>query len=515
MQQSAGAPFDAARGTAKLCRSFIYAARKGFRNRSAALAFGGQTLKPQRLCSVLCLVAVAGCGSDPIAAPEMPPTTVKRPEQIPTKFSPGDCRLQSPAFCESFEQTESGGRGGEINDKLWSFARLGLAHTKPFSRALAYSNSTTANNTPTFCGAPFSAILPPGDVRICEGIDGEGFASKQLHEMFSDSGGFASNSMRIRQPLDFRGRTATIVFDLDAKINSAFDGHGWWNEIWISQDPVPLPYHGAPTIASYPKNAIGFQIAPSDQACFASGLNQVGKMFIAKDYNFQEKALSGQCFRAQDSKLNRFKILLSTNKVEFWVTHFDAPQTPILVASAQNLGLNFDFGYVHFQHSQYNANKANASTSQTYRWDNIGFDGPAYPTPRGYDVPNELKSISVGDEVIGTSVGYHLKSQPSYTFKLPGVDLSNALRATFNFDFVSTAHGAIKFRFNGNAWHEIAVPGNIPESEADSMRALSADVPPSELISGENTLEIAPAQALGDWDDPIVGNLDLTIDPAR
>ena len=65
--------------------------------------------------------------------------------------------------------------------------------------------------------------------------------------------------MMARQPFDFAGRTGTIVFEVDAKIFPRNDGHGWWNEIWISEDPSPIPYQrGLPSVDSVARNSIGF-----------------------------------------------------------------------------------------------------------------------------------------------------------------------------------------------------------------------------------------------------------------
>src|SRR6185369_510263 len=106
----------------------------------------------------------------------------------------------------------------------------------------------TPINMVTFCGQPVPAtgIDDPNDVKFCSGIDGGGNSSNQVHEILNDDGGFAIQEMMVRQPFDFIGRTGTIVFDVDAKHNNNYqgaEGHGWWIEVWVTSDPVPLPYH--------------------------------------------------------------------------------------------------------------------------------------------------------------------------------------------------------------------------------------------------------------------------------
>jgi hypothetical protein len=44
------------------------------------------------------------------------------------------------------------------------------------------------------------------------------------------------------------------VFDVDPKRNDGWDGHGWWLEVWVNEDPALVPYHEAAGVASYPRN---------------------------------------------------------------------------------------------------------------------------------------------------------------------------------------------------------------------------------------------------------------------
>ena len=76
--------------------------------------------------------------------------------------------------------------------------------------------------------------------------------------IFDDQGDFAFNGMRIRQLFDFTDRTGTIVFDVDAKVNPDRRVRCWWVELFITDDPAPMPYHEAPGVIAFPKNGIGF-----------------------------------------------------------------------------------------------------------------------------------------------------------------------------------------------------------------------------------------------------------------
>jgi hypothetical protein len=496
----------------------------------------GSLGRGKRLALVAWVAAAAwGCSSDPDAVRGAGgPRPL--PDPIPPHEAAGTCGLEQPAFCEDFAAPHPGGRGGEIDEGVWSFAHWGFAgQFVTFSRGVASSlnhgcddagnpvvDDNPSNPIPTFCGEEFSAIEPPGDVRVCPGNDGAGEPSGQLHEVFNTDA-LPVNSMRVRQPFDFTDRTGTIVFDVDAKRNDGWDGHGWWLELWISEDPVPVPYHGAPTLGSFTgRGAVGFQILPHGQ-CFdqvdqASGMNTVGRVVVLGDYQVQRDDSVGgdNCFQARDTVLNRFKVLISRERAEFFASDADAPGElkPIVTI---DLDLEFSVGYVHLQHVHYNPPKTPndeglyASASQTFRWDNIGFDGPTYPTPRGYDVPDALEPLDVAgcnpDERIhaGMSLGYPLASDTTQRFVLPAVDRSGAIAATLNFNISAWAGQTLRYRFNDFGWRTFTVP---PVLEDDLLRAFSLDVPLDELLDGENSLEFQTTE-----DGPNrIGNVDLTID---
>ncbi len=442
------------------------------------------------------------------------------PNPIPPIFVPGDCNLEQPAFCETFEKEFAGGRGGPLDEKVWSVARWGLPSTGGF-RLFARHAATSAGqftNTPSFCNGPFSDILPYDDLRFCDGTDGAGFGSKQLNEVFEDDGSFAFTSLRIRQPFDFANRSGTIVFDVDAKRNIQFDGHGWWVELWLSADPTPMPYHGAPTVASYARRAIGFQIAPLTVDCFHQETpvcNQVGRIVVHRDYKVvRDTAIEPNTgFNTLDTKLNRFKFVISANRVEIFASNYDAAGKMIQVAVADNLGLDWTRGYVHLQHAQYNSPKVNASGSQTYRWDNVAFDGPTYPTPRGYDVPDNQEQIGSTTERV-LRYGYDLVPQglppTPVNVKVQGIDLTRATNATFNFNVFTVGNRSLKYRFNTSAWHTFVTPAELGGDLL--LRTFSLPAPLEELVAGENSIGVMVDSPINGNGAEAVGNMDLTIE---
>jgi hypothetical protein len=438
------------------------------------------------------------------------------PPQVPPRFVPGDCNLDAPAFCETFEKEFPGGRGGPLDEKEWSVARWGLPMTggfRVFSRRAATSVDEGVN-TPSFCGTPFDKVLPPDDLRLCEGVDAGGFASKQLHEVFNDDDSFAFTSLRLRQLFDFTNRTGTIVFDVDAKRNVNFDAHGWWIELWITPEPVPMPYHGAPTVASYARRALGFQVAPVSPECFHQEqpvCNQVGRVVIQKDYKITRDAPieTAKGFSTADGKLNRFKVLLSRERAELWASNVDSKGELSRVATVENLDLDWTRGYIHFQHAKYNAGKVQASSSQTYRWDNIAFDGPTYETPRGFDALDAADPLGT-DEIPVQRFGYELRapdgSNAPVEVIVPGVDLGDATHATLNFNVSTQGNRELEYRLNQNEWKKFKTPEALGSDFM--LRAFSIEVPITELVAGDNTVGFR----VPDVTEPEgIGNVDLTL----
>jgi len=474
-------------------------------------------------------VALAHCGSGSQST-YVPPV-------IDPHAAPGDCGLDHPAFCETFESPSPGGRGGDLDETNWSFARWGHQVQYMWERGPA---STYADRLypATFCGQPFAGILPDADVKICPGYGVDGKASNQLNEVFDDGGDFALNSMRIRQPFDFTGRTGKLVWDVDAKVNPINLGHGWWFELWITADPSPLPYHQAPTVTSYPRQGVGlaFQFGadcPEDDSGAADGwkgkvgwqsalesLHVSDGYQIVHDTPFWELDQTGdRCFRVADAHLNHFELRISKSRAELWASDYDDPSTLKLRTAIPVLDLPFERGYVHFQHGQYNASKDGLTgcngengqcptRAQTFRWDNIGFDGPTHPTPRSYDVADPMIPGAGG----GMRFGWFLNEGPQ-TFTFNNVDLSNASAASFNFMMDGGPGTQLQYTVNAAAPHMFTYPETT--GKPGGIHGFSAQLPVAELQTGVNTITVkrmdkAPANVQSG-----IGYVDLTIEVSK
>ena len=368
----------------------------------------------------------------------------------------------------------------------------------------------------TFCGSQFSNIAVLQDYKFCNGVDGKGVASKQLHEVLQDGGdNIYVNSMMARQPFDFTGRTGTIVWDVDAKIFPRNDGHGWWTEMWISEDPGPLPYQqNFPSVDSVARNSFGlvFQGTSWWDGCNkANMMNGVTDVVVSNNYNMRDlmssvdmfKAPYG-CFKVADSKLNHFELHINKDTAELYASDAGVPSSLRIVFRVTGLNLNFTRGYISFQHTHYNARKSpvgsnqpGTTPSQTYRWDNIGFDGPVINALRGYDVP---LNVRVADGA--SAFGYPLPASMSVS----NVDLTGATKAYLNFNVFPTLD--IAYSLNGNAWHTVKDPMGVTGNWR--IRSLSIPVPLSELHSGVNSISIKNAGTVTkDLDN--ISNVDISI----
>lgn len=441
-----------------------------------------------------------------------------------------NCGLDNPAFCEDFESgAKPGGRGGDLDEAKFAFSRWGHVVTF-FDRPGAWTKRPEARfdvqrNMPTLCGAEFSNVVIGEDARVCEGPGVGELVSHQFQEVFDDAGDFGINSLMIRQPWDF-SEGGVLVFDVDGKRNNYYEGHGWWFELWITEDPAPVPYHTAPTVSSFPRNGLGIQFTPVG-TCLTmskSDCNEIGTVFVTRDYQvIHEWPGAGDFprrggFVARDGELNHFEVRLTKDSIEIWAS--DAGTTDMhLVQTIDGLELTFDKGFVHLQHSHYNAFKdfrpqsddgVWASPAQVYRWDNIGFNGPKLEPLRSYDFALNNRR-SKNDEIPETDIvkyGYDLDR--TVVLSVEDVDLTGATKALLNLNMGVETGRSLHFRINGGEEQSFECPdyGNSGANNSAHLRAFTIEVPLDSLVSGTNEFEFFVPR-YQPWD--MIGNIDLSL----
>lgn len=337
--------------------------------------------------------------------------------------SPPGCSQTQAAFCDTFDAPfggpfGDGKRTGALDPSKWTVAHIVGSNIGQGDHAFWHATPAA------FCRDRVDGLLPPKDYFYC---DNHGRESMHFMEALEDGGGYVYNDLMMLQPFDFAGRTGTLTFDVDAKTAGS---HGWWIDVWITDEPVPGPHAGHNDNDIAARNGFGLRFDVGCKTNRGKPGTRLSLIHLLRDYRYEAAQMkpSGPaegCFATYDDSLNRITVKLTTTGVEVWATdHDDATRTNSRkVASFDRLNLPFSRGYVHFEHVQYNATKAGATSYQTYHWDNIGFDGPKVPPLRSYAVPDAL--VRKGR---GMNLGYRVGGKGT-AFTLDGVDLAGAKRA--------------------------------------------------------------------------------------
>lgn len=431
----------------------------------------------------------------------------------------GTCNLAQPAFCDTFDQPfPQANRTGTLDPGKWSISRFsGL--TNAGSEQYAWFPAADAMH----CKTPVTGVMPPNDYFECGPEVGE---SNHFMEAINAGGSYLYNDLRARQPFDFANRTGTVTWDVDAK-NSG--NHGWWTEFWITDQPIAGPHDN--TFISPPRNGFGIEFAgncspiPGNGSSDGSATTGPSTLYLSHNYQLYSIPTWGpaagaswstdtQCVQAMPDMKNHIRLTLSDNgnTADLYMTdadmdsnHVPAPSDYKHMAHYTGLGLGFTRGYIHLEHATYNPDKSapgGTSQSQTYHWDNIGFDGPVLPTPpqfsvNDYDQPYTYFGTPGVNTAYGVNVGGLWKHAP---LVIPGVSLAGATSAVLTLSHNTYENGGM-YQLNGGAWHTWTSP-----SANDNTVYVPVDL--AELHSGDNTVNFG---ALSNPQQNVVSNVDLIL----
>jgi hypothetical protein len=457
------------------------------------------------------------------------------------------CGLEAAAFCATFDAPASRkGRAGELDSALWGGARSeGQLST---TRAMPIGMAVIPVCRP---GIP-THVWTDQDTLICD--PSADVASHHLMVACAAQN-YGQNSYRIRQPFDFAGRTGKIVFD--AAVNRLSPLHGWVS-LAISEDPMSAPGYairGNDEGSIIPRNAIEVHFANFGDATRLAPRNvHVFKEYVDTVY---EPAQASSAPSFVPGKLNHYEFLISEHGVEVSITPhsedgvtFGAPETRFKVDAT----IPFSRGYVHLSVHNHAIIKYTQPDSSpkildavVAQIDNVGFDGPVLPRARDVEVADSLLSFHepladpYNPENLGYDIGYVLNDEskgPKQVLHLLGVDTANVSRGRLAFStwFDISAGGgrapdtfAFRARVNGKSWHERklnaaevafitkgptvvdAKGAPVGDPHSQGRLALMLDIPTSELVSGDNTLELVTANIPTSY-PPLVYNLDLLLD---
>ena len=398
-------------------------------------------------------------------------------------FAKADVPLRV-AFCESFDVAEPNPlvRSGDLNSVLW-----GVSRTTPHTNLGQGVINRFYPATLLGCGAP-QKVLPPNDVRICNG---------RLMEAFFDNGTQPTLALYPKQPFDIGGgRTGTVVFDVSADAESI---HANWPEFWWTDKPVPAPHGHLSSQDPYARHSFGFSVA---EQC-AGNQVKVDKIMVTRNYAYQELPFTTVSCVTKGSAtgaLNHFELRVNTNRAEIWGT--DAGSSAVkLLAYADNINLSFTRGLIWIEQVAYNACKFDTQCDHTLAWDNVGFDGPLTYRDLSFDVPDA--NVSAGDG--GLDLGYKVGPGVNQTLPVNGVfrnQTPTGALVTFNW-WPNEQPNMPSFRINGGAWHDVAWP--YPENVLFTWRTMDVAIPVNEVRDGNNTIELKASA------DGVVANINIIL----
>jgi hypothetical protein len=348
---------------------------------------------------------------------------------------------------------------------------------------------------------------------------------------------YGQNAYRIRQPFDFKGRTGKIVLDAEGYVKNPLLG---WISVEISEDPVNVlgfsvgnPGTNNDEGTLIPRNAVEVQF---ENICPGRvSTDSVGIRWIAVFNNYVASLLAGDnppCVAAQQGKLNHIEIDVSETKIDVYASPYSddgVTFAPKVLLGTTPVSLPFSRGYVSISvhnHATLKYSDNHDLEAWTARWDNVGFDGPVISNWREYSIPDSLTpgTMAYNRDGANVSIGYRVADVadgPKQTLTFKGVDLTDVQKAQVSVSAWYLSLDAdvskfdLKYRLNGKAWHDRMLnPGEAalfgPNNNTEGQQGHMLDVPVSDLVQGDNTLEFVTANVPQNY-PPLVANIDLIL----
>lgn len=437
---------------------------------------------------------------------------------VPLVHASGTCNLTSPALCETFDSpgpvvTNS----GQLNGVLWGVSRATSLNNTGQGQFMQW-----ADVSENVCGTQVveNAQNAP---QICNGRFVEGV---------NDNGGQTVLAAYPRQPFDIAGRTGTVSFDVS---NNTQGAHAAWPALVYTDQPVPAPYFSnaqTPGITESARNAVGISFADLCGAGSLCGPNvppggasgtcfTVDQLWINVNYNVIPLNFSndGCANEALDPNgpLNTIQAQFSTSGVTVFagdpgssslrqIAHVNAQTDP-------NFVMPLTRGLVWIEDVHYNGNKFETQQSNTFSWDNVGFDGPVLTQDRGFDVLEGTAPDSPAENGLPTfDIGWEATTSGSpvlNTLPVDSTSLNNASGAILTFVFEPQSENVPSVSINGNSYIATAWPFHATSQSPDTYvnETIAVPVPLSEVVSGVNTVELKTADSAG----TVFGSIDLIL----
>lgn len=401
-----------------------------------------------------------------------------------TATAASPCQFQKStstvAFCDTFDQAAAPNstRSGPLDPTVWGVSREEVNETDPGSAGVDNLN---------------------GSLSIANG---------QLSDTVNDQGGQSVQAIYPRQPFDVAGREGDVTFD--ASDNSQ-GPHGAWPAFVYTDQPVPAPYDVASGIVSSAQNSFGFDLnyvynpagSYLPKSC-ATGGHSVGSVwetvngivegpYTLGGVNPNTSTAFGRwqdlaCIdsSASSTDLSHFEVQLGNAGISVWGSN-PATTNLIELATCSGCTLPLTRGLVWVEDVHYNGNKFGSQGTDTFGWDNVGFDGPVLPRDLALEVPDRSASQR------GWQSGSTVQTMPS-----TAAELSAASGALVEMDWFATSETDPTISVNGNApvtaaWDfgsQSVPPGYGPTYV---WKTIAIPVPLSELQAGDNSLNVTNA----------------------
>lgn len=398
------------------------------------------------------------------------------------------------AFCDTFDRAAAANstRSGALDPTVWGVSRLEVNPSVPGGGGVDVMSGATGA-----CGNP---VQGDNDVYICNG---------RLFDTVNDGGGQTVVAMYPRQPFDIAGgRTGDVTFDVS---NNSQGGHGAWPAFAFTDQPVPAPYVALSGVMTAPMNGFGFSFDyvynPAGEylpnPCVTGG-HTIGEVWAIRNGSTVFDSIIGgvnnavttgfgrwvdkSCINPSTSptNLSHIEIQMSTSKVVVWGSN---PGTSNLIELGEldNATLPLSRGLLWMEDAHYNGGKFGSQGTDTFGWDNFGFDGPVRPRDVAAEVPDRTQKD------LGWVSGSTVTTLPASS-----TALTKATGALVEMNFFAGAETMPVVSVNGHAGITEAWPFGSQKSEdgygPGGWKTVAYRVPVSELKAGPNTIHVTNAQ---------------------
>jgi len=317
-------------------------------------------------------------------------------------------------------------------------------------------------------------------------------------EAVNDSGAQTVLAAYPRQPFDFAGRTGTVAFDVSDNTQGA---HAAWPAFAITDQPVPAPYDLLPGVADNARNSVGVSFAQINTDCCSANPPPpptcVGVDKIYDTVNYQANDLPFRqdgCVKPSSGPgvNNHVEVQVSASGVKVYMADAGDPSTLRLVADA-SFSVPLSRGLVWLEDVHYNGDKFNSQQTNTFTWDNVGFDGPVLARDLGFDVLDNTDPGGTAQNGLPmNNLGYLIPAGQGQSLSLavPNVHgTAGAVGALLELTYWPEAAQQLTYSVNGNAPHVFAWPfANTPTYVSQTV---AMPVPLAEVHDGTNTVTIS------------------------